>query len=218
MKNNQKGFGAVEGLLLVIIVLLVGFIGYYVYHAQKNTNTTLNNAANTSNASTTSDPTSGWKTFSDNDPTNAAYKQIGQEVSTSDAVPISFKYPNAWTTIPQGTDLSPYGGSGTTANNQVVSKSAAASLSFRSIQTDLSASDYAKQVAGSTGSFASSWKVTSSSTTKLGYTTVTSKLDTATGASYETIVSNKKSAAVFDYANGPNLATYNQIIGTVTLL
>lgn len=56
MKRNQKGFGAVEGMLLIIIVLLVGFICYYVYHTKNNSNTSYNNAtsANSSTPSTNS--------------------------------------------------------------------------------------------------------------------------------------------------------------------
>jgi sensor histidine kinase regulating citrate/malate metabolism len=50
MKNNQKGFGAVEEMLLIIIVLLVGFIGYYVYHTKNNTNSTYNATAKTINS------------------------------------------------------------------------------------------------------------------------------------------------------------------------
>jgi hypothetical protein len=41
MKNNQKGFGAVEGLLILIIVLIVGFIGYYVYSTKQSSDKTL---------------------------------------------------------------------------------------------------------------------------------------------------------------------------------
>lgn len=52
-KLNQKGFSAVEGLLIVIIVLLVGFIGYYVWHTQKNTNDTLNSASKVPQSSPT---------------------------------------------------------------------------------------------------------------------------------------------------------------------
>lgn len=48
MKNNQKGFGALEGLLILIIIGLLGFTGYYVYHTKNNTDKTLNTAANTS--------------------------------------------------------------------------------------------------------------------------------------------------------------------------
>jgi len=43
-KYNQKGFTAVEGLLIAIIVLMIGFIGYYVYHSQQQANKTLNSA------------------------------------------------------------------------------------------------------------------------------------------------------------------------------
>lgn len=75
MKKNQKGFSAVEGLLILIIVGLVGFIGWYVYHTKNNTEATLNQAdksANTRNANTTS----SWKTYSDDF--------------------VSLKYPTAW--------------------------------------------------------------------------------------------------------------------------
>ncbi len=44
-KPNQKGFSAVEGLLIAIIVLLIGFIGYYVWHTQHQTNAIDNAAA-----------------------------------------------------------------------------------------------------------------------------------------------------------------------------
>jgi Flp pilus assembly protein TadG len=48
VKNNQKGFGAVEGLLFLILLSILGFTGYYVYHTSINTNSTYSNAANTS--------------------------------------------------------------------------------------------------------------------------------------------------------------------------
>ena len=51
-KINQKGFSAVEGLLVIIIVLLIGFIGYYVWHTQKQTNKTYNSSANAAQPST----------------------------------------------------------------------------------------------------------------------------------------------------------------------
>jgi predicted negative regulator of RcsB-dependent stress response len=31
MKNNEKGFGAVEGLLVIVIVVLIGVAGWFVY-------------------------------------------------------------------------------------------------------------------------------------------------------------------------------------------
>jgi hypothetical protein len=42
MKNNQKGFGALEGILIVVIVGLLGFIGWYVWHSKKSTDKTYN--------------------------------------------------------------------------------------------------------------------------------------------------------------------------------
>lgn len=39
MKNNQKGFGAVEALIIVVIVGLVGFGGWYVWNARAETDT-----------------------------------------------------------------------------------------------------------------------------------------------------------------------------------
>ncbi len=34
-KLNQKGFGVVEGLLIVVVVALVGVVGWLVYDRQK---------------------------------------------------------------------------------------------------------------------------------------------------------------------------------------
>jgi hypothetical protein len=36
MKNNQKGFSAVEGLLILVIVGLIGFIGWYVWDKKQD--------------------------------------------------------------------------------------------------------------------------------------------------------------------------------------
>lgn len=35
-KLNQKGFGLIEGLLIVIAITLIGFTGYYVWNSHKN--------------------------------------------------------------------------------------------------------------------------------------------------------------------------------------
>lgn len=43
--NDEAGFSAVEGLLVLIIVLLVGFIGYYVWHTNKQANSSYNSAS-----------------------------------------------------------------------------------------------------------------------------------------------------------------------------
>lgn len=50
-KLNQKGFSAVEALLVIIILLLIGFTGYYVWHSQHETNKTYASAAKTAQSS-----------------------------------------------------------------------------------------------------------------------------------------------------------------------
>jgi len=52
MKRNQKGFGAVEELLVTVVVLLIGFIGWYVYHTSNGANSTYNQVVSTSAAKT----------------------------------------------------------------------------------------------------------------------------------------------------------------------
>ncbi len=42
--KNQKGFGAVEALLILVIVGIIGGAGWYVFQSQKKTNQSLDNA------------------------------------------------------------------------------------------------------------------------------------------------------------------------------
>lgn len=67
MKNNEKGFGAIEGLLIAVIVCLLGFVGWYVYQSNSKASKSLNaaNTASSSNVSKTNNPTAGWKTYCD---------------------------------------------------------------------------------------------------------------------------------------------------------
>jgi uncharacterized protein HemX len=53
MRNNQKGFSAVEGLLILAIVALVAFTGWYAMNAKKRANTNLDNASKTSQTTLT---------------------------------------------------------------------------------------------------------------------------------------------------------------------
>jgi hypothetical protein len=39
LQNNQKGFTAVEGLLIVLIIVVIGAVGYMVYHNDHKTKT-----------------------------------------------------------------------------------------------------------------------------------------------------------------------------------
>jgi cytoskeletal protein RodZ len=51
--TNQRGFAAVEAILIVIVLGIIGFTGWFVYHAKQNTDKTLTSADN----NTVSQPT-----------------------------------------------------------------------------------------------------------------------------------------------------------------
>ena len=76
-KLNPKGFGLIEGLLILIAVTLIAFVGYYVHHAQQANNTNqapeVNSKAKTTPASShkIADPTDAWTKYSG---TNVAFK------------------------------------------------------------------------------------------------------------------------------------------------
>jgi len=46
--KSQKGFAALEGVLILVIFAIIGFTGWFVYHARNTANQNLNSAANTS--------------------------------------------------------------------------------------------------------------------------------------------------------------------------
>lgn len=96
MKKNENGFGAIEGLLIVIIVGMIGFVGWFVWHNQAaNTAssptastkdvTTQKATPTTSPAKTTVDQYADWKTYKATLKTN-----LGQDVT------FDFKYPVDW--------------------------------------------------------------------------------------------------------------------------
>jgi predicted lipoprotein with Yx(FWY)xxD motif len=47
LKKHQKGFAAVETVLILVIVALVAFVAWYAFHTKSNTENTLGTAANT---------------------------------------------------------------------------------------------------------------------------------------------------------------------------
>jgi Tfp pilus assembly protein PilE len=87
LKNNQKGFTAVEGLLIVLILVVIGAVGYMVYHNNHKTSNTASktttSASSSSNKSTTTpNPYAGWKS------------------DTTSLSGLSFQYPSTWTVNP----------------------------------------------------------------------------------------------------------------------
>lgn len=77
MKTNQKGFSAVEVVLVLVVVGLIGVVGFTVY---KNHNKTASSTANTNTPTQTktapADLYAGWQSYSDSH--------------------VSFKYPSGW--------------------------------------------------------------------------------------------------------------------------
>jgi hypothetical protein len=90
MKNNQKGFSVVEGLLVVIVLTLLGGVGYYVYESNQD-----NNAQKKSENSVVNKPSGQNSTTKENtianEPINPSWKTY-----TSSTQKISFEYPDGW--------------------------------------------------------------------------------------------------------------------------
>jgi len=57
-KSNQKGFSAIEAVLIVVIIAIVGFVVWYVFHTKSSTDNTYSNASNTQTAPQTSNKSS----------------------------------------------------------------------------------------------------------------------------------------------------------------
>jgi Tfp pilus assembly protein PilV len=58
-KLDQKGFTAIEAVLILVILAIIGGTGYFVYHATKNSNKTLDTASNNSQSVQKQQPLTG---------------------------------------------------------------------------------------------------------------------------------------------------------------
>lgn len=67
LKNDQKGFSAVEAVMLVVIVALIGTVGWMVYKNQHKTavTTTTTQPTQTSSSSASRQPVSNTTTYTD---------------------------------------------------------------------------------------------------------------------------------------------------------
>jgi hypothetical protein len=77
MNKNQRGFTAVEALIILLVVVVLGGVGYFVWHRdkdKKNTASTTTSTTTNQNNATVSpspsptpepDPYTGWKTYTD---------------------------------------------------------------------------------------------------------------------------------------------------------
>jgi cytoskeletal protein RodZ len=90
--KNQKGFGAVEGLLIFVIVGLIAFIGWYVWHSKNAADKTLSAANKASTSSSTTKPTTQKEAVGSLDDAKAQAEKVGNSLlaaskSTTDANP-----------------------------------------------------------------------------------------------------------------------------------
>lgn len=94
MKNNQKGFGVVEAVLIFVIAGLVGFVGWYVWQAKNNTNMTNNTSNSSTNNKATPIKTNNKKralTCTDNETVTAGYA-----IYRNATYKYCIQYPTAW--------------------------------------------------------------------------------------------------------------------------
>jgi len=83
-KINQKGFAAVEAVLIVIVIALVGGSGYFVWKAQKVVNTTYSNASKV--AQSTPEKVTKKTNTSPQPQSYLVIKEWGVKVPLSDAI------------------------------------------------------------------------------------------------------------------------------------
>jgi hypothetical protein len=90
--KNQKGFSAVEGLLVLVIIGLVVFIGWYVWHSKNATDKTLSSANKASTSSSATKPTTQKQAVGSLGDAKVQAEKVGNSLlaaskSTTDANP-----------------------------------------------------------------------------------------------------------------------------------
>jgi hypothetical protein len=87
LNKNQSGFGAVEGILVLVIVILIGVVGYMVYHNHhKTTASVATTAATTKTKKVTTPTTTASNTYAD-------WKSFCSTAGGG----LCLKYPSNWT-------------------------------------------------------------------------------------------------------------------------
>ena len=77
ISRNQRGFTAVEGLLIILILVVIGAVGYMVYHNNHKTKSATivttttassikHNKSSLPASTITAGPTANWKTYTNN--------------------------------------------------------------------------------------------------------------------------------------------------------
>ncbi len=94
LKNNQKGFTAVEGLLIVLILVVIGAVGYMVYHNdhKAKTTTSISTTAASKPPVKTTPTTSQYPKY-----TTISTLPSGWSTYTNSTYNFSIDYPSTWT-------------------------------------------------------------------------------------------------------------------------
>lgn len=108
MKKNQKGFSAVEGILILVIIGVLGFVGWYVRDSKKEVD-------KTSQASSATSTKPKLNSFSAISPVEGA---LSTYISTSKIY--SLDYPSDWSVTETSPPSGPGPGSGQLAEAKAV--------------------------------------------------------------------------------------------------
>lgn len=214
MKRNQRGFGAVEGLLFLILLSILGFTGYYVYHAKNNANSTYTTTAKTGSDTPIS---SAWQTYN-----GEVSDQAQNPAVEADQIAYTFQYPSSWKFYPIGTEMTSGGQTSSISFQEIgPSQNSDKSIRFNSVTSSKNAKDYYTAIAGDQSKQVGPiWQGVGDATTRAGYSGYTTKLDASTGTVYETYISNNKTGlVVFNYgsAAASDSATLQRMFRSVNI-
>ncbi|MDL2363040.1 MAG: hypothetical protein QFB86_01500 [Patescibacteria group bacterium] len=148
IQNNQSGFSAIEGLLILAVVAIIGGTGWYVYNANKSTS----NTYTTSSRSTTPRSRQTVHTFTQPKDTTT-----------------TFKYPNSWTI---GNADGPDIGDGTRNvsvnspnGSELILVSAGAGRGGDCLENEHSTVSYAKKIPNTPNLYVVEWELIGGDTT-----------------------------------------------------
>ncbi|HET7673050.1 MAG TPA: hypothetical protein VFK11_00865 [Candidatus Saccharimonadales bacterium] len=201
--QNQKGFGAIEGLLILIIVGLIGGVGYYVYSANKE---------EVKISDTSIQPRGTKNTL----PVAVAEKNKGWQVYNSPDADFFIEYPAEWNYLAKGTVID----GGENATNEFIpakefkKNDNSKALFFSVHKTELNLKQYvSKYGAIFDGSEGNSKLISSKSSTINGHSAHTVIGEVYGGVNYFVYVEGKGKVIEFQYLdNAEYLDTYKKIV------
>ena len=92
MKDRQRGFAALEALLILVILALIGFVGYKVYSTKTSTDTSYNKAAQSQSVTQSSTAVPEVNKASDLNKAQKALDQVNPDEDSGSDSQISGSY------------------------------------------------------------------------------------------------------------------------------